>query len=388
MKNLFLVIRFLTGALFVFSGLVKLNDPSGFSIKLDEYFDVFSQDLPNLDALFTALKEYSVILSGSFCALEVLLGIAMLVGWRIRFTLTTTTLLIVFFTFLTGYSAIYNKVTDCGCFGDFIHLEPWDSFKKDIILLVFVLILIGGIKFNTLLFKEKWVNFTMIISTIGTAFFGLYCYFYLPVWDFLPYKIGNNIDQIMNHIPPGERATDSVEIRFVMVKGQDSVKATTSQYLGFSENGYKFVRQDRKVIIKGYKNPIHDFAIHDLTNQIDHKDSFLKFNGYQLVFISPFLSSVNTGCLKSITELKQWFLSQSEIKTKFYALSSASTEASVEFKTKHQLNFDFFAADQKMLMTMARYNPTLYLFNGATVINKWSGNNIPGKKDIEKLIQP
>ena len=109
----------------------------------------------------------------------------------------------------------------------------------------------------------------------------------------------------MNHIPPGERATDSVEIKFVMQKGSDSVKVTTSQYADFAQRGYVFVRQDRKVIVKGYSSPIHDFAIHDLKNGIDYKDSFLKYSGYQVLFIAPFLSKTDVSNLDEIKELHE-----------------------------------------------------------------------------------
>jgi len=386
MKNLFFIVRFLTGALFVFSGMVKLNDPSGFSIKLNEYFDVFSQDVPVLDSFFQSLKNYSVLLSGSFCALEVILGVALLLGWKITLTLSTTTALIVFFTFLTGYSALYNKVTDCGCFGDFIHLEPWDSFKKDLILLLFVIIQWLGQKFNKTLFDYKKSNQLMFVSSLFTIGFGVYCYFYLPVWDFLPYKKGNDIDYIMNHIPPGERATDSVEIRFVMQKGSDSVKVTTLQYSDYAQKGYIFVRQDRKVIVRGYNNPIHDFAIHNLENNTDYKDSFLKYPGFQLVFIAPFLSETAQSTLPKISELYEIFALKKKVK--FYALSSASLDAAKGYSKKNDLKFSFFAADQKMLMTMARFNPTLYLFKGSVVVNKWSGLNIPSNEELAKLIEP
>lgn len=386
MRILFLIVRIITGALFVFSGIVKLNDPSGFAIKLNEYFDVFSQDISSLDSFFQSLKDYSIFMSGSFCALEVLLGFAMLLGWQMRMTLSITTALIVFFTFLTGYSAVYNKVTDCGCFGDLIHLEPWDSFKKDLILLLFVGILLAGIKFNRTLFQKMRTNQIMMGATVMTLGFGLYCYFYLPVWDFLPYKKGNDIDFIMNHIPPGERATDSVEIKFVMQKGSDSVKVTTLQYADFAQRGYVFVRQDRKVIVKGYSSPIHDFAIHDLKNGIDYKDSFLKYSGYQVLFIAPFLSKTDVSNLDKIKELHEVISLKPEVK--FYALSSASIEASTEFALKNGLKFSFFAADQKMLMTMARYNPTIYLFKGSVVVNKWSGKAIPQKEELEKYMHP
>ena len=489
MKLFFNVTKLLTGALFVFSGLVKLNDPSGFSIKLNEYFDVFAEDvalrqdsaklkvqfyfetriqqnfilypsdhvknvqidiktdslqgcdvdfkwggmegrsahfeklkaLPKqihafvissnssileksvaldstqqsltefqttidfdikhlvkstgfLTAFFKTCKSYSLYFSIFFCGLEVILGLALLLGYEIRITVITTALLIVFFTFLTGYSAYYNKVTDCGCFGDFLKLEPWTSFKKDLILSGCVIVLMLGWKHNRPVFiqnKGHWVMGGLSAITFG---FGVYCYFYLPVWDFLPYKKGNDINYIMNHIPQGERATDSIQIRFVMQKGDDSVKVTTMEYADYAQKGYTFIRQDRQLIVEGYKSPIHDFAIYNMVTGEDIKDRFLQSQNYQMVFIMPFLSEANTSSLKDVITLYELGKQQG---WDFYALSSASLQPSKEFIKEHQLPFELYAADQKMLMTMARYNPTFYLFKGSRVLEKYSGHNIP-----------
>ncbi len=505
MKILFNIVKFFTGALFVFSGMVKLNDPSGFSIKLNEYFDVFAEDLsPKQDSVqiaffadsqlffqekfvlypsdkeknvalhllgdsssglradiryggmerrieadsiqgfpkqiqvvltppnrlnadtqsfvqnervlldsqeinsqevernwtfdvgsyikppnasstfFKEIKSYSLYMSVFFCALEVLLGLAMLLGYEIKITVVITALLIAFFTFLTGYSAYYNKVTDCGCFGDFLKLEPWQSFKKDLVLSVLVLIMIGSWKHNNPVFKAKVAHKVMAALTVLTFGFGWFCYMYLPVWDFLPYKVGNNIQKIMEHIPAGERASDSIQIRFVMQKGQDSVKVTTLEYADYADKGYTFVRQDRQIIIEGYKSPIHDFAIYNLATGEDLKDRFLQSKNYQMVFIMPFLSEANTSSLEQIKMLYELGKQQG---WDFYALSSASLEPSLAFIKKHQLPFEMYAADQKMLMTMARYNPTLYIFKGSTVLAKYSGNNLPVFSEILALTQ-
>jgi uncharacterized membrane protein YphA (DoxX/SURF4 family) len=497
MKILFNVTKLLTGALFVFSGLVKLNDPSGFSIKLNEYFDVFAEDVAqkqdsveiklqfdfetrlqqnfilypsdhikkvqvdiNIDSLqgsdinfkwggmegvsthvetlkalpeqihafvissngsileksvsldsaqqsltefqtsldfdikhlvkspvflsafFKTCKSYSLYFSIFFCALEVILGLALLLGYEIRITVITTALLIVFFTFLTGYSAYYNKVTDCGCFGDFLKLEPWTSFKKDLILSVCVIVLMLGWKHNRPVFirnKGHWVVGGLSTITFG---FGVYCYFYLPVWDFLPYKKGNDINYIMNHIPEGERASDSIQIRFVMQKGDDSVKVTTMEYADYAQKGYTFIRQDRQLIVEGYKSPIHDFAIYNLLTGEDLKEHVLQSKNYQIVFVMPFLSETNEGPIEELKKIYEWTKNRN---IDFYALSSASLEPVKEFKKKHNLSFDIHAADQKMLMTMARYNPTFYLFKGSTVLDKFSGFNMPTISRLEEI---
>lgn len=494
MKYFYNILRILTGALFIFSGAVKLNDPSGFSIKLDEYFDVFAEDVStvqdsvrftiyegekkittatytlytfddtknisasvngdtlegfsvrwqygnemyleaetNLDinstvqtaeltvitqdgdkgimnlsfevdtikskywtvpvkkyvkeqstlnGFFKACKDYSLYFSIVFCALEVILGFALVLGWQLNWVLGITALLIGFFTFLTFYSAYYNKVTDCGCFGDFLKLKPWDSFKKDVFLSVVILILIVFKKKSICIIKENRADSLMVLFSAVTLFFGIYCYQYLPVWDFLPYKVGNDIQYIMENVPEGERASDSIEIKFVMQKGSDSIKVDIKGYSKAVKDGYKFVRQDRKLIAEGYKSPIHDFAIYDQKTDTDLKDEMLNYEGYQLMYIAPFLNTMDTGNLNEMIELYKF---SKDKKWTFYALSSSSLEPAKQFQEKHLLPFKFYAADQKMLMTMARYNPTLYLFKGSTVVEKWSGNNLPDSEELVTL---
>ncbi len=497
MKSIFHFARLFTGALFIFSGIVKLNDPSGFAIKLNEYFDVFAEDVaveqdsviasiyagdkivgqrnfelytsdetktveieysgdtaleelnirwggsrydielsdsfdftqpyhlvlhswqgPDkvcdfesdsissnivlrqekylidvsdwvktetaLAGFFKSCKDYSLYFSGFFCALEVILGFAMLIGWQFNLTITVTALLIGFFTFLTWYSAYFNKVTDCGCFGDFIKLKPWDSFKKDIVLSILVLILIFGRKHNRTFFLKSKANIVIGVFSILTFGFGWYCYRFLPIWDFLPYKEGNDIKYIMTHVPEGERESDSIRIRFVMKKDQDSLFVTTSQYADYARQGYQFVRQDREIIIPGYESPIHDFAIYDPNTGEDLKNQMLDYKGYQYIFVMPFMSELNKNSLPAASACFQWAKKKG---IPFYGLTSASADVTAAFKKQQNIDFDIYSADQKMLMTMARYNPTLYLFNGSTVEKKWSGASMPSVEVVENLTQ-
>jgi len=132
------MIRLLVGGLFIFSGLIKVNDPVGTSIKLNEYFDVFSNDIASF---FFYFKSFALELAVFLVVVEVLLGVMLILGVKSRLTVWTLALMILFFTFLTFYSAYFNKVTDCGCFGDAIKLTPWESFYKDVILVVLIAIL-------------------------------------------------------------------------------------------------------------------------------------------------------------------------------------------------------------------------------------------------------
>ncbi len=391
MQRLFSIIRILMGALFVFSGIVKLNDPSGFALKLDEYFDVFSAcfmqegsiEPTGLSAFFKSLKAGSLLLSGFFCALEVVLGFALLLGWQFTLTLSLTAVLVVFFTFLTGYSAYYNKVTDCGCFGDFLKLKPWHSFYKDLVLLLFTGILIGLRKFNVPFFSPKFGNKAMVFFSILTTTFGVYCYHFLPIWDFLPYKIGNDIQQIMTYIPEGERASDSIEIQWILKKGGDSVTVSTADYAKYAEDGWEFSRRNQRVILEGYKSPIHDFSIVDATSGVDLKDSFLNHQGLQYVLVVPYLDKMDSSNLQNLVSIASHaYGNYTQMgKTQFWALTATGPEYCKKWESQianqYRIQLKFVQADQKMLLTMARYNPTLYLFHGSVVVNKWSGFNLP-----------
>lgn len=509
MKLLVQIARVLTGLLFIFSGVIKLNDPSGFSIKLNEYFDVFAQDVaskqdslklslfegsnelgsktfvlysfdksreidlqslciprkdtagkilgfeanvelslgaetvadydfPLPDSLstklfsvkseiagksvlaksykasvineidetfsidvkdyvkkegflfgfFKAMKNQTLWLSIFICAIEVILGFALIVGWKNRLTAWLLLLMIVFFTFLTFYAAYYNKVTDCGCFGDFIKLKPWQSFYKDLILLGLILIILIGAKYIKPWFSKKfgW-KFMTVISMLALGF-GIFCYMYLPVWDFLPFKKGNDLLKLMTEVPKGERAQDSIHIYYVMHKGNDSVevpfiRSPYKEYTDKIKAGWKAGRRTEKLIVKGYNWPIHDFSITDPQTGADKKDSLLSYEGYQLVWIVVYTDKAYNGGNKELKEIYNWSVDKG---LSFLALTASSPEPAAQYASAQKLEFKFFSSDQKMLMTMARYSPTLYLLNGPVVIEKWSARNLPSTKKLQKLI--
>jgi len=137
MKWLDYLVRYFVGGLFIFSGLVKLNDPMGTEIKMEEYFEVFSSDFTHL---FEYLIPYAMVIGMILIILEIVLGVAVLLSFKMKWTLRALGILIIFFTFLTFYSAYFNKVTDCGCFGDAIPLTPWQSFSKDVMFIILIMI--------------------------------------------------------------------------------------------------------------------------------------------------------------------------------------------------------------------------------------------------------
>src|SRR5688572_28216775 len=172
--------RIFIGVLFIISGLIKANDPLGFSYKLDEYFTVFSVE---------SLTAISLPLAMFICIIEVGLGVAALMGYRMVLVTWLLLLMIVFFSFLTFYSAWFDVVKDCGCFGDALKLTPWQSFTKDILLLVLILIIFFNRNTITPLFGEKATNLIAYTGLLIALFFAVYTYRHLPVIDFRPYAI-------------------------------------------------------------------------------------------------------------------------------------------------------------------------------------------------------
>src|SRR5690606_8040796 len=187
------------GVLFIFSGLIKINDPAGTAIKLEEYFEVFSSDF---SPFFLAFKPFSLPLAIILNVLEIVLGVALFMRWHLKTVLYSLLALIVFFTFLTFYSAYFNKVTDCGCFGDAIKLTPWESFTKDVVLLVMIVILIATKRYIP---APKNYRMAALITGIATVFslaIGFYAILHEPILDFRAYKIGNNIPALMKPSEP------------------------------------------------------------------------------------------------------------------------------------------------------------------------------------------
>ena len=186
MKILVGISRIFVGILFIISGLIKLNDPVGFGFKLQDYF---APEVLNLEFLV----PYALAIAIFVVIYEVMLGVMIILGYAKRFTLWSLLLMIVFFTFLTFYSAYFNKVTDCGCFGDALKLTPWESFWKDVVLLVLILILFFGKRYIQPFFTRSIRSIVVFISLILCLWLGYHVLMHLPIVDFRPYKIGANI---------------------------------------------------------------------------------------------------------------------------------------------------------------------------------------------------
>lgn len=347
--------RLFVGVLFIISGLIKLNDPVGFSYKLAEYFSEPVFNMPFLEPLALGLAIFLVIL-------EVVLGVMLLVGYKSKLTIWFLLLLIVFFTFLTFYSAYFDVVKDCGCFGDALHLTPWQSFTKDIVLLFFILILFINKKLVKPLFVNRYVtNIITLASIVLCVFMAVWVLNHNPIKDFRPYKVGTNIEKGME-IPEGAPKS-VVEMTFIYkVNGVD--KEFTEKDLANIPEGATFVDRKDKVITEGYIPPIHDFTM--VKEDSDYKDELLK-EPKLLIFVTYDLNLSHPDGMKKLEGLNK------AAKAKGYkviAMTASGADEIAKTKKQYGLDVDFYFCDATALKTVERANPSIVVVQNGTIIQK------------------
>jgi uncharacterized membrane protein YphA (DoxX/SURF4 family)/uncharacterized protein YnzC (UPF0291/DUF896 family) len=362
MKYLVTLSRILVGVLFILSGFIKANDTLGFSYKLDEYFLVFNMPF---------LSTFSLAMAQFICVAEIVLGVATLVGWRMNLVSWLLLLMIVFFTFLTFYSAWFNVVKDCGCFGDALKLKPWESFWKDVILLVLILIIfVWRHKIRPLL-GIKFTRWTVIIALLISSVFTYYTYAHLPYIDFRPYAIGNNIK--IGMLPPPNARPDSIVIVFKYKAPDGSIKEFGMNNLPEDLENYQFVDRIDKVVREGDKPKIHDFKIVDADGN-DHTQEFLNNPEYSFMLVAYDLNKTNKKVQGKINELAN---ACTKNKIQFFGLTSTLASETDLFRHEHQNMFDYYFCDATTLKTIIRSNPGLVLLQNGVVINMWHFNDLP-----------
>jgi uncharacterized membrane protein YphA (DoxX/SURF4 family) len=346
--------RIFVGILFIISGLIKLNDPIGFSYKLAEYFGEPVFNMPFLVPFALAIALFLVIL-------EVVLGVMLLIGYKSKFTINSLLLLIVFFTFLTFYSAFFDVVRDCGCFGDALHITPWQSFTKDVVLLFFILILFFNRKLVKPLFGNTVQNILAFTSIALCAFMGYWVINHLPLIDFRPYKVGTNIQKGMRI--PDNAPKSVVEMVFIYkVNGVD--KEFSEKDLMTLPEGATFVDRKDKVITEGYIPPIHDFAMEK--DGSDYKDEFLNEPKLVMIVAYDLVHADKAGLIK----LEKLNLQAKAKGYKVIGMTASSPEEIAKSKKEFGMTFDFYFCDATALKTIERANPSIVVLEKGTILQK------------------
>ena len=370
MKYIITLFRWIVGLLFIFSGMVKTIDPIGFSFKLEEYFSPSVFDLP-------FLSEIALPLSIFFVVFEVLLGVLLILGIWKRFTLTWLLALIIFFTFLTFYSAYYNKVTDCGCFGDAIKLTPWESFTKDIILLVLIIFLWIGQKYIKPILAKPIGSWLAIITLFICAFIIYQGTYHLPIKDFRAYAVGKNIAEGMKSAEELGLEPTQIEMVYHLKNKLNDQKITLSENEYLSDKSYwekgtawEIENTDNRIVKEGYEPPIHDFVI-DCPDRGDVTYHYLNLPKVIMV-VTPLPYKASNNGLNRISTFVE------NMKGKDYEiLNVASDEVRIS-------DLSTCLMDATTLKTMIRSNPGIILLKQGTVVGKYHWHDIPKEDEVEK----
>jgi len=366
MKQIIAITRGLVGVLFIFSGLVKADDPLGLSYKMQEFFEVWN---------FHWFDHMTLAFSMIMIVFEIVAGVAVLVGWRMRLFSWLLLLLMIFFTFLTGYAYLSGKVRECGCFGDCIPLTAGESFVKDLVLMVLVVFLF--IVRNRI--RPMWPSLVCVAVLAATTIFSFmfqnYVLRHLPLVDCLPYKQGTHILEGMK--PPPGSVPDSTVITMVYTKNGQKVEFDASHFPKDFNDSYKFVSRYDKVVREGNAVPaIKDFVL-TTDAGADTTQDVLDAKGYKLF---DFVREVD-GDRRTDGDLTVILTMAKHKKIPFYIITSDYDNV-VAHVQQIGIAADVIVlkCDATAVKTAARVDPTLYLVKHDLILGKW------GYPDVRKAI--
>lgn len=361
MKAVRIIARILLGMVFIFSGFVKGIDGHGFAIKLSEYFVAFG-----LPEWYTLALVLGILVSVG----ELIIGVCLVIGLRMKVTAWAAFLFMAFFTVLTFYSALFSPVTDCGCFGDAIKLSNWGTFYKNVVLIAFAIFVFWQRKHYVSMFRPitEWIIVSAYSIAVLSVF--LYCLAHLPIIDFRPYHVGADIRAGME-IPEGAPA-DEYKTSF-LYKKDGVVKEFTTDNYPWNDSTWVWVETKQTLIKKGYEPPIHDFSITTEAGA-DITDSIVASSGYTFLLVSTELENANKEGMMAASKL---YDKASEQGYGFYCLTASPKDFAASYKKANNFQFPYATTDKTTLKTIMRSNLGLILIKEGIVIGQWHYNDFP-----------
>ena len=362
--------RIIVGIVFIYSGFVKGIDPLGSDYKFTDYFNAFGMGWMNATTLF-----FSFALS----LVEFLIGIALLFNLWVSRMAWGSLLFMAFFTPLTLVLALTNPVSDCGCFGDAMILTNWQTFWKNIILLLLAIMIF--------MYRKEYksslplVGQFSFLALAGAGLLGLsvYCYRHLPVLDFRPYAVGKNITEGMR-LPEGTEP-DQYEVTLKYKNKQ------TGEVQSFTEENYpwqdtlnwEYESSSERLVKKGYITPIHDLVIeHPTLGNIT--EEILEDDNHTILAVAYNLTQSDMQYQPAINRLAEY---AQEKGIRFYGLTSSSERDIETYKKRYHVPYEFCTADEIQLKTMIRSNPGVIILREGTILDKWAGKDVPDVKELQ-----
>jgi len=377
------IARIIVGLLFIFSGLIKANDPHGLEYKMYEFFETWGwhqnySDVANfkniayvIGVLQVWMAQHTLLLSILMNAFEIIAGFALLLGWRIKLFSWLLLLLILFFTFLTGYTYVTGKPTNCGCFGDCIPISSKTSFGKDVVLTILIGFIFWQRRKIRSLFPEKIAALAMLGIIIFSFGIQWYTLTYLPVIDCLPFRKNKNINEQMK--VPANAVYPVTTITFVYEKNGQQKEYTANNLPADLDSTYKLIKRFDKVIVEGknYQPPIHGFVLSGITDE-DSTQVVLSQPYAVLLFSQDFSAPVS----KWKDDFEKLYAETKRKNIPVYAVTAQLDEAKKYFAATAFKDIPVFKCDITAIRTAARTNPCIYLLNQGSVVDKQSYKRI------------
>jgi uncharacterized membrane protein YphA (DoxX/SURF4 family) len=358
--------RILLGLVFIFSGVVKAIDPLGTVYKIEDYLKAFG-------GFFTELLPMAEVAAWALIILELLLGVCMVLNIRTQWTAWVSLLFYLVMTPLTLYIALTNPVSDCGCFGDAVVLTNWQTFWKNVVLIILAIVLVACRKHTRQLWSN-WMELVLTVLTIVAAVaFMTWTRLHLPLKDFRPYKVGNHLPTLMEY--PDDAEPDVYEYSFVYEK--DGVEQTfTLENYPKGDSTWTFVRSNSKLIKKGYEPPIHDFEIINAEGEDLTWDILESEEPVTLVVMYDLKKADKKQMAKVVNLLGDEAMRQEGDEAGVYILTGSGTDDIINFCLEYPALSDYICTcDPVTLKTIVRANPGAIVVQNGTVIDKYNLRN-------------
>lgn len=379
-KTLTEIARVVLGLTFIFSGFVKSIDPYGTAYKVADYLTAFN---------LSSLSFLEMPISFFLCGFEMALGIVVLLGLFPKWSSKLILLTMCFMTPLTLYLAIANPVSDCGCFGDALVISNWETFYKNIVLLILAVWFTVYYKSIKPFFTDRMQKWGLGFITLFSLLFLFYNYIYDPLIDFRPYKRGVNLPQQMT---VDESKLPVMENIFIYEKEGINKEFTEDNY-PWEDSTWVFVSMDTKVIKEGELPPISDFGINQIifnkdntviSDQYDITQDVIHEGNYTFIVLAPKLDKItesDKGKFNAIAEYAQ------KNDYSIYLLTASTTNEIIKAKQSFNNEVRFCTSDEKVLKTIIRSNPSLLLIKDGNILGKWGNAMIPNKSELNKPIE-
>ena len=362
--------RIIVGIVFIYSGFVKGIDPLGSDYKFTDYFNAFGMGWMNATTLF-----FSFALSLT----EFLIGIALLFNLWVSRMAWGSLLFMAFFTPLTLVLALTNPVSDCGCFGDAMILTNWQTFWKNIILLLLaIMIFMYRKEYKSSLPLVGQFSF-LALAGAGMLCLSVYCYRHLPVLDFRPYAVGKNITEGMRLPEGAEPDQYEVTLKYKNKQTGEVQSFTEENYPWQDTLNWEYESSSERLVKKGYITPIHDLVIeHPTLGNIT--EEILEDDNHTILAVAYNLTQSDVQYQPAINRLAEY---AQEKGIRFYGLTSSSERDIETYKKRYHVPYEFCTADEIQLKTMIRSNPGVIILREGTILDKWAGKDVPDVKELQ-----